>query len=74
MEAILKILLLADGLLSLLLLICYFVGTVGTGVCVCVCVCVNLAKENHGKSAQFYAILTPIKTWYKVCLRVLLVQ
>jgi len=39
MEAILKILLLADGLLSLLLLICYFVGTVGTGVCVCVCVC-----------------------------------
>ena len=40
----------------------------------CVCVCVNLAKENHEKLAQFYAILTPIKTWYKVCLRVLLVQ
>ena len=74
MQAILKILLSADGLLSLLLLICYFVGTVGTGGCVCVCVCVNLAKENHEKLAQFYAILTPVKTWYKVCLRVLLVQ
>ena len=42
--------------------------------CVCVCVCVNLAKENHEKLAQFYALLTPVKTWYKVCLRVLLVQ
>ena len=43
-------------------------------VCVCECVCVNLAKENHEKLALFYAFLTPVKIWYKMCLRVLLVQ